>query len=141
MKMTLSMQQLLAPGAGLERLYTGASWSEGPVWLPDTHRLRWSDVRANRILEWDSVTGQTRVFREAADYANGRALDSRGEVVQCSHGKRAIEIADGAQDRVLVDRWQGHRLNSPNDLICTADGAIWFTDPPYGIHPSGAEGH
>lgn len=131
---------LLAPGAALERLASGTEWGEGPVWLPDAQRVRWSDIPNNRILEWDQATGATSVFREGAEYANGRTLDLEGRVVQCSHGRRGIEREGADGPELLVDRWSGGRFNSPNDLAVASDGAIWFTDPPYGLHPSGREG-
>nr|BFE60149.1 SMP-30/gluconolactonase/LRE family protein [Dactylosporangium thailandense] len=135
------MTDLFPPDAVLERLFTGATWSEGPVWLPSPRRLRWSDIPANRILEYDEATGATSVFRAEAEFPNGRTLDLQGRVVQCSHGRRAVERESEDGPRTLVDRWAGGRFNSPNDVVVASDGAIWFTDPPYGIHESGREGH
>jgi gluconolactonase len=127
------MSSLLAPGASLERLYTGTEWGEGPVWLAGIRALRWSDIPNNRILQYQADDGQTIVYRENAEFTNGRILDLNGQVVQCSHGRRAVERDTGGEVTVLVDRWQGKRLNSPNDVVVAADGSIWFTDPPYGI--------
>ena len=136
------MSSLLALGASLERLYTGTEWGEGPVWLPEARALRWSDIPNNRILQYHADDGRTVVYREDAEFTNGRTLDLDGAVVQCSHGRRAVERdaggeggqgGQGGQVTVLVDRWQGRRLNSPNDVVVASDGAIWFTDPPYGI--------
>jgi gluconolactonase len=124
---------LLASGASLERLYAGTVWGEGPVWLPEVRALRWSDIPNNRIMQYDADSGQTVVFRAEAEFTNGRTLDLDGAVVQCSHGKRAIERETAEGPVVLVDRWQGKRLNSPNDIVVASDGSIWFTDPPYGI--------
>ncbi|GAA2934907.1 SMP-30/gluconolactonase/LRE family protein [Microbacterium luteolum] len=138
---TASTPALIASGAELERLADGAVWSEGPVWLPETRRLRWSDIPNDRILEWDARTGEVSTFRQPAEYTNGRALDHEGRVVQCSHGRRAIEREGAEGPEMIVDRWSGGRFNSPNDLAVASDGAIWFTDPPYGIDPSGREGH
>ena len=127
------MSSLLAPGASLERLYTGTVWAEGPVWLPALRALRWSDIPNNRIMQYHADDGQTAVYRQDVEFTNGRTLDLGGAVVQCSHGRRAVEREADGQVTVLVDRWQGKRLNSPNDVVVAADGAVWFTDPPYGI--------
>ena len=127
------MSSLLAHGASLERLYTGTVWAEGPVWLPALRALRWSDIPNNRIMQYHADDGGTVVYREDVEFTNGRTLDLSGAVVQCSHGRRAVERDADGQVSVLVDRWQGKRLNSPNDVVVAADGAVWFTDPPYGI--------
>lgn len=132
---------LLASGAEMERLYTGAVWSEGPVWLPDQKALRWSDIPNNRILQYDPATGETQVYNEQAEFTNGRTLDLAGEVVQCSHGRRRVERDVDGVVTAIVDAFEGRRFNSPNDVVVASDGAVWFTDPPYGIHPSGHEGH
>lgn len=127
------MSSLLAPEASLERLYTGTEWGEGPVWLPGLRALRWSDIPNNRIMQYYADYEQTIVYRTDVEFTNGRTLDLDGAVVQCSHGRRAVERETGAGPVVLVDRWQGRLLNSPNDVVVAADGSIWFTDPPYGI--------
>lgn len=132
---------LLAPGAELERLADGSVWSEGPLWLPGIRRVRWSDIPNDRIREWDAATGEVTTFRQPAEYTNGRTVDREGRVIQCSHGRRAIEREGADGPEIVVDRWSGGRFNSPNDLAVASDGAIWFTDPPYGIQPSGREGH
>lgn len=128
------MSSLLAPDASLERLYTGTEWAEGPVWLPGLRALRWSDIPNNRIMQYHADDGRTIVYRDDVEFTNGRTLDLDGAVVQCSHGRRAVEReTDDGEVTVIVDRWQGRRFNSPNDVVVAADGAIWFTDPPYGI--------
>jgi gluconolactonase len=127
------VSSLLAANASLERLYTGTEWGEGPVWLPEERALRWSDIPNNRILQYHADDGRTVVYREDAEFTNGRTLDLDGAVVQCSHGRRAVEREVGGEVAVLVDHWQGRRLNSPNDVVVASDGSIWFTDPPYGI--------
>ena len=129
---------MLAPGAELERMATGASWSEGPLWLPDERVLRWSDIHGDRILEVDEA-GRMREHRTGVEFTNGRAL-GLGGVVQCSHGRRAVELEVDGAVTVLVDRFGERRLNSPNDLVVHPDGSVWFTDPPYGIEKP-EEGH
>lgn len=124
---------VIPAGAELSLVVTGATWSEGPVWLPERSVLRWSDIPGNRILEVDPRVGELIVHRTEVEFTNGRTLDREGTVIQCSHGRRSIEReVDGAVE-TLVDSFNGARLNSPNDVIVASDGAIWFTDPPYGI--------
>ena len=136
-----SMSDLLAPGATLEKLFAGTIWGEGPVWMPESSRLRWSDIPNDRILEFDAATGQTAVYREAVEFTNGRTLDLAGNVVQCSHGRRSVETEIDGVAHTLVDHWGEHRLNSPNDVVVASDGTIWFTDPSYGIVTGTIEGH
>ncbi|MDR6232268.1 SMP-30/gluconolactonase/LRE family protein [Pseudomonas oryzihabitans] len=122
----------------LERLASGALWSEGPVWLPAEQALLWSDIPNNRMLRWSAAAGLS-VWRESVGFSNGHTLAADGSVLHCSHGHRAIlrtPCRNGrlaATEEVLVDRYQGRRLNSPNDLVVKRDGTIWFSDPPYGI--------
>jgi gluconolactonase len=132
---------LLAPGAEPELLFTGCEWAEGPVWLPALGAVRWSDIPNDRILQWDRATGETAVYATDVEFTNGRVLDLAGQVVQCSHGRRRIERDVDGVVTGIVDRYDGHRFNSPNDIVVASDGAIWFTDPPYGIDPSEREGH
>jgi len=134
------MRRVLAPESRLERLCTGAEWGEGPVWLDAWQCVLWSDIPNDRILRWSAADGVT-VFRAPAEFTNGHYLDLQGRLVSCSHGRRAIERTepDGSVT-VLVDRYRGGRLNSPNDLVVKSDGTIWFSDPPYGI-ASDREGH
>ncbi len=136
----------VADGASpLERLCSGAAWSEGPVWLQPSAQLLWSDIPNDRMLCWHAERGM-RVWRDAVDFTNGHVLGADGSLLHCSHGRRAIVRtrldADGRPlgDELVVDRYQGRRLNSPNDIVVKRDGSIWFTDPPYGI-VSDREGH
>ena len=132
---------LLENGASLEQVGTGAVWAEGPTWVPERNAVRYSDVRSNRILEYSETTGELSVYGSDIEFTNGRALDPDGSVVQCSHGRRAIERDRNGTVETLVDRFGGVRFNSPNDVVVASDGTIWFTDPPYGIQESGREGH
>ncbi|WP_284255623.1 SMP-30/gluconolactonase/LRE family protein [Pseudolysinimonas kribbensis] len=124
-----------------ERLWTGSRWGEGPVWLPGLDALRWSDIPNNRIMQWHRETGETIVYDDAPEFTNGRTLDLAGQVVQCSHGRRRVERDVDGVVTSIVDAFDGRRLNSPNDVVVASDGAIWFTDPPYGIQPDEIEGH
>lgn len=123
------------------RVAGGATWSEGPCYVPHLNSVLWSDIPGNRILRYDLASGETSVHRTDVEFTNGRALDHHGDIVQCSHGRRAIERehSDGRVD-IIVDSYNGVRLNSPNDVVVASDQAIWFTDPPYGIKQA-HEGH
>jgi gluconolactonase len=124
----------------LELVVTGARWSEGPVWIPATSRLRWSDIPTSRVLEWWPGLTAPSVYRDDAEFTNGRTLDVDGAIIECSHGHRAIERDDAGELSTVVDTYHGARLNSPNDVIVAADGTVLFTDPPYGIVQAD-EGH
>jgi gluconolactonase len=120
--------------ASVERLYTGCRWSEGPVWFGDGRYLLWSDIPNNRILRWDEETGAVSVFRKPSSNANGNTRDRQGRLVTCEHDTRRVTRTepDGAIT-VLADSYQGRKLNSPNDVVVARDGAVWFTDPLFGI--------
>ena len=126
---------------GLECLFTGTVWAEGPLWVPSSQTVRWSDIPNDRILEFDPATGSTREYAVGVEYTNGRTLDADGSVVQCSHGRRRVERDSEGTVTALVDSFEGRRLNSPNDVVVARDSSIWFTDPPYGILPGTREGH
>jgi len=135
-----AFEALLAPDARLERLATGAIWSEGPVYFVADDCVVWSDIPNNRMLRWSAVDGM-RIHRQPSGFTNGHTLDHEGRLVSCSHGHRRVERTEvDGSIAVLVDRFKGHRLNSPNDVVVKSDGTIWFTDPPYGI-VSNVEGH
>jgi gluconolactonase len=120
--------------ASVEQLHTGCRWSEGPVWFGDGRYLLWSDIPSNRILRWDDCSGAVSVFRAPSDNANGHTRDRQGRLVSCEHLTRRITRTEhDGRITVLADRFDGKRLNSPNDIVCAADGAIWFTDPSFGI--------
>ncbi len=120
--------------AAVELLFTGCRWAEGPVWFGDARCLLWSDIPNDRILRWDEETGATTTYRKPSNFANGNTRDRQGRLLTCEHGTRRVTRTeyDGAIT-VLIDRFEGKRLNSPNDIICRNDDSIWFTDPPFGI--------
>lgn len=127
--------------ARLERLYTGCRWAEGPAYFPAGRYLLWSDIPNDRMLRWDEATGQVGVFRHPAGYSNGNSVDRQGRLVTCEHGGRRVSRTEhNGSISVIADRYQGRRLNSPNDLVVSSDGAVWFSDPTYGID-SDYEGH
>jgi gluconolactonase len=127
--------------AAVERLYTGCRWAEGPVWFGDGRFLVWSDIPNNRMLRWTEETGEVSVFRSPSNYSNGNTRDRVGRLVTCEHDSRRVTRTnyDGTIT-VLIDHFQGKPFNAPNDLAVHSDGAIWFTDPGYGIL-SNYEGH
>ena len=129
----IGLDGLIAPDAPLDRIAPGSEWSEGPLWIPARQALRWSDIPGNRIREYDSATGQVRDYATGVEFTNGRCLDRDGSVIQCSHGRRRVERDRDGVVTPVVEAWNGVRLNSPNDVVIGPDGAIWFTDPPYGI--------
>jgi gluconolactonase len=118
----------------VERLATGCYWAEGPQWFGDGRYLLFSDIPNNRILRWDETTGSTSNFRHPSQHANGLARDEQGRLLVCEHGTRRVTRTEyDGSTTVLASHYQGKRLNSPNDIVCGRDGAIWFTDPPFGI--------
>jgi gluconolactonase len=126
-------RSLVLPNAALLTLGEGFAWLEGPVWFADANHLLVSDLPNDRILRWTEGTGLS-VFRQPAGYANGHTRDRQGRLIGCSHQNRCITRTelDGSVT-VLADRYGGRRLNGPNDAVVQSDGAIWFTDPHYGI--------
>lgn len=118
--------------APVKRLCTGFDWVEGPVWFGDQNCLLFSDIPSNRIMRWseDGVS----VFRNPSNYTNGHTRDRQGRLVSCEHGMRRVTRTEwDGSITVIADGYQGKPLNSPNDVIVAPDGAVWFTDPHYGI--------
>ncbi|WP_342151268.1 SMP-30/gluconolactonase/LRE family protein [Methylorubrum sp. SB2] len=130
---------ILAPGAQVRTLYADGEWCEGPVWVPALNSLVFSDVRRNRMIRIPDG-GAPVTFRDPSDNANGNTLDAQGRLITCQHrtGRVVRQEPDGTFT-VLAERFRGGRLNSPNDAVVAGDGAIWFTDPTYGI-TQGSEG-
>lgn len=126
-------QRLFVRSARLEKLWSGCRWAEGPAWLPAHRYLVWSDIPNDRMLRFDECDGSVSVFRQPAGNSNGNTVDAQGRLVSCEHGNRRVTRteADGSIT-VIADRYQGKRLNSPNDVVVKSDGSIWFTDPTYG---------
>lgn len=120
--------------ARVERLWTGARWSEGPAWFAAGRYLLWSDIPNNRMLRWDETDGCVSTFRSPCNNSNGNTVDFSGRLVSCEHlARRVTRTEFDGSISVLADSWQGKRLNSPNDVVVKTDGSIWFTDPSYGI--------
>ena len=127
--------------AAVERLYTGMRWAEGPVWFADGRYLLFSDIPNNQMLRWLEETGEVSVFRSPSNYSNGNYRDRQGRLLTCEHDTRRVTRTEyDGTITVLLDRFQDKKLNAPNDLAVHSDGAIWFSDPGYGIM-SNYEGH
>lgn len=118
----------------LEVLYSGCRWAEGPLYVPAWRQVVWSDIPNDRMLRWDEETGAVGVFRRSAGHTKGNTLDREGRLITCEQGNRRVTRTehDGTVT-VLADRWQGRRLNSPNDAAVRSDGSVWFSDPDFGI--------
>ncbi|MCY1216841.1 Gluconolactonase [compost metagenome] len=120
--------------AAVERLATGARYGEGPVWFGDGRYLLWSDIPNNRIMRWDEESGAVSVYRGHSGHANGNTRDRHGRLLTCEHGgRRVVRTEYDGTLTVLADRYEGRRLNSPNDIVVKSDHSIWFTDPVFGI--------
>jgi gluconolactonase len=133
--------RLRVRNACVERLFTGCRWAEGPVWLGDARSFVWSDIPNDRMLRWDEETLAVGVFRKPSNYANGNTRDRQGRIVTCEHGGRRVTRTEhDGTITVLAEGYKGKRLNSPNDVVVKSDGAVWFTDPSFGIL-SHYEGH
>ncbi|MEW4460323.1 SMP-30/gluconolactonase/LRE family protein [Roseibium algicola] len=126
-------RNLIQKNARLRQLATGFEWTEGPVWFADHQHLFFSDIPANRMMRL-TLDGQVSTYRQPSDYSNGNTRDRQGRLVSCQHGTRSVTRTelDGTRT-VIADSYQGKRLNSPNDVIVQSTGAIWFSDPTYGI--------
>lgn len=126
------LRAVLTPESRLLSLYDGATWAEGPVWWERERMLVFSDVVGRRTLGWREDGSVVAVVDPSA-FGNGNAVDAEGRLLHAEHGRRAISRTDDAGTHVLADTYDGMPLNSPNDLVVDATGAVWFTDPTYGI--------
>ena len=122
------------PLCSVEQLATGYRWAEGPVYLGDQWCLIWSDIPNDRMLRWDEQSGIVTTFRSPSGHANGNTRDRQGRLITCEHsGRRVSRTEYDGSVVTLCDSYQGKRLNSPNDVVVARDGAIWFTDPYFGL--------
>ena len=120
--------------ASVEQIATGTRWNEGPVYFGDGRYLLWSDIPNNRIMRWQEETGAVSVFRQPSNNANGNTRDRQGRLVTCEHDTRRVTRTEyDGTITVIMDKFDGKPLNSPNDVVVKSDDSIWFTDPPFGI--------
>ncbi len=128
------VRRIVPEGAVIEHLASGLGFTEGPVWHGDS--LLFSDIPNNRIVRWKTLPegSELTTFRTPSGNSNGLTLDRSGRLIACEHSARRISRteADGTIT-TLAERYQGKRLNSPNDVVVRSDGSVYFTDPPYGL--------
>ena len=144
------IDELIPKDAVIEKLVERFEWSEGPVWVRDGGYLLFSDIPRNSIMKWDD-TDELTLFMEPSGYtgkparggemgSNGLLLDAKGRLVICQHGdRRIVRVEDDGSWTTLADRYQGKRLNSPNDAVFKSNGDLYFTDPPYGLEKENRE--
>ncbi len=149
-------EAVVDPDAKPDKIAAGFKFTEGPVWHPRGFLL-FSDIPATTIFEWQpgmakpaaargepaqtpaAIFGALKVFRTPSGHSNGLAIDREGRLVACEHDRRVSRTEKDGSVVTLADKFEGKRLNSPNDLAIKGDGSIYFTDPPYGL-PNGGEG-
>lgn len=125
-------ESLVAPGEKVVKLAGDMKFTEGPAWIPARKTLIFSDIPNSKLMQWNAKDGLS-VFRES-EQANGNILDLEGRLISCQHAARNLvrTEADGSV-KVLADKFDGKRFNSPNDVAVRSDGTLWFTDPPWGL--------
>jgi len=120
--------------SAVERVATGFRWAEGPVYFPAGRYLLFSDIPNNRIMRYSEDDGHLSVFRQPSMNSNGNTIDREGRLITCEHsGRRVTRTELDGSITVIADKYNGKKLNSPNDAVVASDGSIWFTDPVYGI--------
>ena len=125
--------ELLPSGSKLEKLHSGMAWSEGPIYFPASDTLIFSDIPNHHLLQWTPELG-ARVLNQHSNYTNGGTRDRLGRRISCEHLTNSVVRIEGDGSRtILASTYNGKRLNSPNDVVISSDGAVWFTDPSYGI--------
>lgn len=145
-RLSPEMDAIIAPGARVEVLAEGFDWAEGPVWVEAGGYLLFTDVPQNVIWRWSETGGLSEFMRPSGfagedgshlrePGANGLVIEPAGTLLMCDHGNRSLSRVDLATRRktIVVDRFEGRRFNSPNDLVIHRSGAVYFTDPPYGL--------
>jgi len=137
--------KLVPKGAKVEKIADGFTWVEGPVWNKRGQYLLFSDIPANTVFKWKAGEG-VKPFLKPSGYtgtapfagkepgSNGLTFDANGRLVLCKHGDRQIaRLEANGTFTTLADRYDGKRINSPNDLVFKSNGDLYFTDPPFGL--------
>jgi gluconolactonase len=118
----------------IRRLHFGTLWAEGPAWNGVGRYLVWSDIPNNVQMRWTEEDNRVTVFRNPSGFSNGNTFDFEGRQLSCEHGgRRVVRYEHNGTVTVIADKFNGKKLNSPNDIAVHPDGGIWFTDPTYGI--------
>jgi len=129
-----SFDACVASEAKVEKLAGGFKFIEGPVWMggPKGH-LVFSDIPANELKKWTPTAGVSS-FRAPSNHTNGNTIDAQGRLFSAEHSARRVSMTDASGTiTTVVDSADGHKFNSPNDVVVKKDGSVWFTDPPYGL--------
>src|SRR6266566_28833 len=117
----------------VERVATGFRWAEGPVYFAAGRYLLFSDIPNNRIMRFSEDDGHTSVYRQPSMNSNGNTIDRQGRLLTCEHsGRRVTRTELDGSMTIIADKYNGKKLNSPNDVVVAADGSIYFADPAYG---------
>jgi gluconolactonase len=129
----LEFQKAIPPGAKLEKLASGMTFTEGAVWVDWMSSVVFSDIPADELKSWNAKEG-LQTYRKPSHNANGNTVATGKRLITCEHATRRVSVqtANGPV-HTLVDSYLGHKLNSPNDVVVKSDGTVWFTDPPYGV--------
>jgi|SRR5581483_1632860 len=123
----------------IQKLWSGALWSEGPAWSGVGRFLVWSDIPNNRQMRWLEDNGEVTVFRSPSNNSNGNTFDWQGRQLSAEHGgRRVVRYEHDGSTTVIADTFDGKPFNSPNDVVVHPNGSVWFTDPPYGTRAPGS---
>lgn len=134
--MNSKFRQIAPEGTRVEKLAAGFFFTEGPVWNPGGGYLLFSDIPESRIRKWSPIEGITE-FRFPSGKSNGLTLDREGRLIACEHANRRVSRTEKDGTIITIaSHYRGRRLNSPNDVVVKSDGAVYFTDPPYGLNPT-----
>lgn len=133
MKMTTKFEQIVTKDSKLEKIAGGFVFTEGPVWDAENKCLFFSDIPANIMRKWTSTKG-IEIYRQPSGKSNGLTIDKQGRLIACEHANRRVSRTEKDGTVVTIaDKYDGKKLNSPNDVVVKSDGSIYFTDPPYGL--------